>query len=389
MARRKAPKGCYWRGNTLWAQAEVGGRRTQWSLHTSDWEEAKKLRAAEVGNLKAQIFHGTGTHAPLAIIPLWEKEWPKLNERLRPLTIARYKCSFDQIDQLETLKDMRQLDRDVLTEIIEARQNEDDVTVRTLLNDMSALSSLCEFSMHKGWMTDNPTLMARRVLKARPSEIILPRERDIETMRKLAAPGLVRMMDGAIATGCRQDELRCSSRDDIDHKRKQFTVVGKGGKRRTIDLTPFDGYRVLTAMPATLGTDALFASAEGVAYSKDFKSRWVAAQWAIFKRFYDKKHGTDDNTRPSRAELSDAEFSKGWIDIGFRRFRYHDLRHLHAVRFLKGGLGGIYELCGRLGHTSVQTTEMYLRGGYLTEAEKVAARGLAGMAAPAAAVSRG
>src|SRR5262249_8145971 len=49
--------------------------------------------------------------------------------------------------------------------------------------------------------------------------------------------------------------------------------------------------------------------------------------------------------------------------VEFRRFRFHHLRHRHAVDWLKSG-GDIYTLQGRLGHTSIKTTEMYLD--YLT-----------------------
>ncbi len=43
----------------------------------------------------------------------------------------------------------------------------------------------------------------------------------------------------------------------------------------------------------------------------------------------------------------------------FVRFKFHDLRHLFAVRYLRDG-GGIYALQGIPGHTSVKTTEIYL-----------------------------
>jgi integrase/recombinase XerD len=51
----------------------------------------------------------------------------------------------------------------------------------------------------------------------------------------------------------------------------------------------------------------------------------------------------------------------------FRPFRFHDLRHVHAVNWLKSGRA-IYVLKDRLGHTSVKTTEIYLA--YLTPEEK-------------------
>jgi integrase/recombinase XerD len=54
-------------------------------------------------------------------------------------------------------------------------------------------------------------------------------------------------------------------------------------------------------------------------------------------------------------------------DQDFRPFRFHDLRHVHAVNWLKSGRS-IYSLQQRLGHTSVKTTEIYLA--YLTPEEK-------------------
>jgi integrase/recombinase XerD len=59
--------------------------------------------------------------------------------------------------------------------------------------------------------------------------------------------------------------------------------------------------------------------------------------------------------------------------VDFRPFRFHDLRHLHAVSWLKDG-GSIYDLQNRLGHTSIKTTEIYCR--YLTPEEERVAKGL-------------
>jgi len=56
----------------------------------------------------------------------------------------------------------------------------------------------------------------------------------------------------------------------------------------------------------------------------------------------------------------------------FVRFRFHDLRHVYAVRYLKDG-GNIYKLQQILGHTSVKTTEMYLE--FLTPDEQRATKG--------------
>jgi len=55
----------------------------------------------------------------------------------------------------------------------------------------------------------------------------------------------------------------------------------------------------------------------------------------------------------------------------FRPFRFHDLRHLFAVEYLKGG-GSLYALQKIMGHSSVKVTEMYLD--YLTPQEADKAR---------------
>jgi integrase/recombinase XerD len=49
------------------------------------------------------------------------------------------------------------------------------------------------------------------------------------------------------------------------------------------------------------------------------------------------------------------------------------LRHLHAVEWLRSGRS-IYELQHRLGHSSIKTTEMYLK--YLTPEEAARGKGL-------------
>ena len=65
----------------------------------------------------------------------------------------------------------------------------------------------------------------------------------------------------------------------------------------------------------------------------------------------------------------------------FRPFRFHDLRHLHAVTWLKDGRS-IYDLQNRLGHTSIKTTEMYRR--YLTPNEERVSKGIAAVFTPSA-----
>jgi integrase/recombinase XerD len=60
--------------------------------------------------------------------------------------------------------------------------------------------------------------------------------------------------------------------------------------------------------------------------------------------------------------------------VPFRPFRFHDLRHVHAVNWLKSGRS-IYDLQRRLGHASIKTTEGYCI--FLTPEEDRLVKGLA------------
>ena len=43
MRKRKAPAGCYWRGDTLWGEVKVRGHRIRWSLGTDDPASRKRV----------------------------------------------------------------------------------------------------------------------------------------------------------------------------------------------------------------------------------------------------------------------------------------------------------------------------------------------------------
>jgi hypothetical protein len=74
-------------------------------------------------------------------------------------------------------------------------------------------------------------------------------------------PGVVaEMVKVAMATGARQGELLKARRDSVDHDRRQLTIIGKGKKQRVIDLDPFGGYALISAVPAYAGKPLLFFS---------------------------------------------------------------------------------------------------------------------------------
>jgi integrase/recombinase XerD len=254
-------------------------------------------------------------------------------------TARRYLVSLKQLAPWLEGRGLADIDGRLVTEIIRERQRA-GVTNATIRRDLGALSSVMNFAILQGWIESNPVLPRLALVPERRDPIMLPSDRDIALVIE-RAPGMVAaMITAALKTGAREDELTKAKRSDLDHARKQLTVIGKRNKLRVIDLVPFDGYDFLTALPAFVGKPLLFWHDQGTPY-------------ASFAPTFNKLM----NRVEAWAKASGVEF---------RRFRFHHLRHRHAVDWLKSGRD-IYSLQGRLGHTSIKTTEMYLE--YLTPEE--------------------
>jgi hypothetical protein len=101
-------------------------------------------------------------------------------------------------------------------------------------------------------------------------------------------------------------------------------------------------------LPAKLGKPSLFWHHDGEPY------KTASGQFKRLVKSVDRQAQKQARETPEQAH-------------SFRSFRLHDLRHRHAVDWLKSGRS-IYDLQLRLGHTSVKTTEIYLA--YLTGDEQ-------------------
>jgi integrase/recombinase XerD len=177
---------------------------------------------------------------------------------------------------------------------------------------------------------------------------VLPDAAHIERMIGRAPGRMSALVAAAWRTGCRLEELVTAERAKLDHTHRQLTVIGKGNKLRVIDLDFGGAYEILRALPVRLGCKWLFWHGDGLPY-KNLSARFGTLV---------------------RAELAAAERAAekaGHAEPDFRKFRFHDLRHRHAVDWLKAGRS-IYDLQQRLGHESVKTTEIYLK--FLTPEEK-------------------
>jgi integrase/recombinase XerD len=215
-------------------------------------------------------------------------------------------------------------------------------TAATIRRDLTAVSRVLTHAESQGLYEGNPTLSFRKTLRERRDPIELPTKEAVETVITASPRRFGALIRAAELTGCRLDELVQAQWRDFDPKAGTLRIgKGKGNKSRTISLSE-DATRHILGTVRVLGSDVIFCHDSGLAYAN------ASSNFSQICRRIEK-------VRPS-----------------FKRFRFHDLRHLYAVRALLDGMD-LWTLSRQLGHTSVKVTEhSYLA--FLTPEQGVAAR---------------
>lgn len=366
--QRKAPAGCFWRDGILYGRIQTGGTDIKWSLRTDDPAVAKTRRKTERARVVAAQRYGDQRRTFAEAMEAWGRF---IVNEVGEKTLTRYLSSLAVLQpHLEGLY-LDQMDKKLIGAIVEARRDiayvptgkkhPIKVTTATIKRDLTALSSVCGYCVDEEWMDLNPVITwlkpgGRRKsrLQERRDPILLPDPAHIQMVID-RAPGLfAEMIRAAVKTGARLDELGKGQRSHLDKARKQITIIGKRNKMRVVDLEDDGedfGLALFSALPVSLETKSLFwhrriagKRSRGQQPAKPF--RQISSNFA----------------RVVKAVAEQAQKQ----DQDFRPFPFHDLRHVHAVNWLKSGRS-IYVLQKRLGHTSIKTTEMYLA--YLTPEE--------------------
>ncbi len=187
----------------------------------------------------------------------------------------------------------------------------------------------------------------------RRDPILLPTDDDVAYTIGREATRFGDMMLLARETGMRQEEIAGLEHSSVDIKAQAITFIGKRRKLRSIPLSPV-AVELISRQPRFLKCQFVFWHMDEDAEGKPIASRY---------RNVSSNFGDYTERAATRAAKA---------DVPYRRFRFHDLRHLFAVDYLRTGKGGIYDLQRILGHTTITTTEVYLD--YLTPEQAQAAR---------------
>jgi integrase/recombinase XerD len=340
------PKNIYIRGDVYWARFQVAGQSYRQSLYIrtepKKGAEAKAVRALEKlkREIEDQVRHG------IAPPVLWQQAVIAWHEGIRSnisdKTFRRYLVSLDQCGKWLEGMPLSEINGALLRNIIKERRRL-GVTNATIKRDLTAISSVLNAAIDEDWIEINHALLLnRRRIPERRDPIVLPTDYSIAAMRSASPVVLADMIDFANETGMRQDEIVQLERRSIEEAREEATLHRtKRKKVRTVNFSEA-AMKILSRQPRCPSTDLVFWQGEGRPIS------WVSSRFGAVAR-----------------KLAQS-------DLQFVRFRFHDLRHNFAVRFLKQRRGSLYDLQKLLGHRSIKTTEQYLE--HLTPEQQKAAQ---------------
>lgn len=278
-----------------------------------------------------------------AAVVSWAEAWHRLG--IKPRTGDRYRQSLISMRPWLDGKKVHEIDLALLKTIVRERSKQ-RVTNATIRRDLTAISSVLGNAVDEGWIEENPAHMIDRSrFKEKPLPIMLPRPDSIAQVFAERSR-LTDMAELSLETGMRQEEIAGLEHDRIDRNRMSATLEEtKGNVVREVTLSK----RALEIV--------------------DRQPRHIKAKWVFWRGNGERFANVDSDFYALSQRVARKAAQAG---REFRRFRFHDLRHLFAVAFLRERRGGIYDLQQLLGHKSVKTTEGYLA--HLTPDERWAAQ---------------
>jgi integrase/recombinase XerD len=327
------PKGLFTRNGIYWARFKVKGVEYRESLRTRTESVAVKRAAAVKKVVEERVYFGAADPITWqeAVVD-WHAKGPSALG-IKQRTFDRYLTSIAQLRDWLDGKEIQRIDVKLLKDIVRDRQKL-GVTNATVRRDMTAVSSVLAFCVDEEWIEENAAKMIDRSrFKERRAKIILPRD---ESLAILFADQS-RFMDMArfaLETGMREDEIADLEHDRIDRKRMSATIEdNKGDRIREVPLNRA-ALEIIDRQPRHIRSKFAFWCRDGERFQN------------VPSRFYGKVKRVAQKAAREKQPFS--------------RFRFHDLRHLFSVRYLRNRVGSIYDLQDVLGHVSIQTTERYL-----------------------------
>lgn len=328
MARDAGARNLYARGGIWYGCVTVAGRKHRKSLQTTDRAEAERRLIRWRASLSP--YHGSIEHTWEEAVLTW---WDAHAGQWKPKTEAGYKKVLSLLDPHFSGLAWASIDKARLQEFIKARRAE-GASVATVNRNLSVISSIANtVREHDGWGDVNPVeQLARKSRREKRVPFVRPTEECVEAVFAHMHSTFGDLCRFALLTGMRLDEIvQLEQRHAVGGEAQIFDQ-----KNRLAGVIPLtdEARAIVERQPAGR---YVFTTRNGGPYKR------VSEMW--------------------REVMNRAEEKARREQRPFTRFRFHDLRHEYAIRYLKAG-GSIYKLQKLLRHSTIGQTEWYLS--YLT-----------------------
>lgn len=308
----------YKRGGIWWGRAVRAGREYRRSLRTGDRSEAKRRLKLWQESLERTVYFGEERHSWREAVVGFLAEADK---SLKPTVVTRYKSSLRQVDPILSPLMVDEIGNKHMAKIA-GRKGASNATRR---RDLTAVSAVLRWAVAQTWIETNVAkTWDRAVIRERRDAIELPSWVEIAYVIQRAPAMLGRLMLFLLQGGMRLEEVGGLTHRAAALNRGEITLTKTKSTVRTIRLTE-------AAIRTIRGTP-----------------RHISAPWVFW-------HDDGERYLNLSSRLREIKKRSGG------KFRTHDLRHRFAVDYLRERRGSIYDLQQQLGHSSVKTTEIYLK----------------------------
>lgn len=235
-------------------------------------------------------------------------------------TIKKYRLHLSRWADPETKKPLKR-----------KTQNYFMIALRAFLKYMTRIDikTLPPEKVELGEIEDSPL----KVLENKDLQLLLeaPDQNTLDGLRDMA------ILEGLFSTGLRVSELAALNIDSINFERKEFPIIGKGGKERIV-----------------------FLSDSAAATIQRFLEKRKDAYKPLFIRFQGRQDVSDDGENMRLTTRSIERIVEKYVkQVGLTvKATPHTLRHSFATDLLVNG-ADIRSVQEMLGHANIATTQIY------------------------------
>jgi integrase len=342
IVEEKLPQNMLRRKNgILYGFVEVDGQQKRKSLGTIDVVDAMPRLERWLAEVCPRFATGEKTFAEVAssYIETYQDEHTKKTWHRYVLSMKLLKPHFG--DKLWS-----EVTRGSVIEFVNFRKQQ-GVTNATINRDLAVLSNIFEHAIDQDWADDNPVRrLSRKSRRERRSPFVLPTDEMVEAAFARMRSQASELSRFALLTGLRMDEIVFLDWKDVNLEQRWVQLFVT--KNQSVRVVPLSAEAFELLRKRNHRTGYVFTNRDDEPLTR-MSANWREAVIRAAKIWPD--HHPDQQ---------------------FIRFRFHDLRHMFAIRYLRSG-GNIYELQKILGHSTIRQTEAYLQ--YLTPEQQARSRG--------------